>query len=151
MTKADPTCELRIGAIAPTERVLLLPHCLRPSDTCPGRHSKQGLVCPEDCSLPCAIRVLREAALGHGYKGVCVAPGGSMVLRFVEQMAPLGIVAVACQQELELGVNAVQDMVEAGKISRPAIQVVPLTKDGCVDTEVDMEAALRILNAAASP
>jgi len=150
MTMPEPAAEPRIGAIAPADRVLLLPHCLRPSETCPGKHSKEGLVCPEDCSLPCAIRVLREAALEYGYKGVCVAPGGSMVLRFVEQMAPLAIVAVACEKELELGVTGVKELVAAHRISMPVVEVVPLTKEGCVDTEVDIEEALRTLNSFAS-
>jgi hypothetical protein len=98
------------------------------------------LVCPDDCEEPCAIRVLRQAAEAQGYKGVCVAPGGSMVLRFIEQTAPEAIVAVACQKELELGVSGVAELVGTGRIERPLVCVVPLSRDGCVDTEVDMEA-----------
>lgn len=132
-------------AIAPSERVLLLPHCLRPSESCPGKYSKLGLVCLEDCSEPCAIRTLRQTALEQGYKGVCTAPGGSMVLRFVEQMSPQGIVAVACPKELELGVRGVEDLAQKHKIDMPAIVVIPLSKDGCVDTEVDVGEVVEVL------
>jgi len=135
------------SAVAPQERVLLLPHCLRPSETCPGKYSKQGLVCPEDCDESCPIRVLREVAAAEGYKGVCVAPGGSMVLRFVEQTAPEAIIAVACEKELELGVAGVEMLVGTGKIERPTVCIVPLSKDGCADTEVDVGQVVECMRA----
>jgi len=145
-------CEISTGvnieelaAVPPESRVLLLPHCLHPSATCPGKYSKQGLVCAEDCTEPCVIRTLRDAALALGYRGVCVAPGGSMVLRFVEQTAPRAVVAVACQKELALGVAGVNELVRDGKITMPTIAVIPLSKDGCVDTEVDVTSAIQIL------
>jgi hypothetical protein len=132
--------------IDPAERVLLLPHCLRPSETCPGKYSKKGMVCPPDCTESCVIRTLKQAAIEKGYKGVCVAPGGSMVLRFVEEMAPLGIVAVACEKELELGVRGVEALALDERIRMPTITIIPLSKDGCVDTEVDVALALDVLN-----
>ena len=44
----------------------------------------------------------------------------------------------------EEGVEAVRKMNNNGTRA-PGITVVPLTKDGCVNTEVDMEKALRVL------
>jgi hypothetical protein len=137
--------EDELVGIPPSERILLLPHCLRPSQTCPGKYSKQGLVCPEDCSQPCAIRILREAAAALNYKGCCVAPGGAMALRFVKQMHARGVVAVACDKELEMGINGVESAAQSEQIQMPVIVVVPLTKDGCVDTEVDIDQALRTI------
>ena len=136
----------KLVSIDPAERVLLLPHCLRPSETCPGTYSKQGLVCQADCTEPCAIRVLQKAALERGYKGVCTAPGGSMVLRFIERTAPHGIVAVACGKELDLGVRGVEELVRRGKVEMPAIAVIPLSTEGCFDTEVDLDQALEVLS-----
>ena len=133
-------------AVPRSERVLLLPHCLRPIETCPGRYSKQGLTCPGDCSEPCAIHAIQDAASELGYKGVCIAPGGSMVLRFIERMAPQGIVAVACAKELGLGLHGVQELVEQKKIDMPAIAVRHLTKEGCVDTEVDVDEVMALLS-----
>lgn len=138
--------EEKLAATDPAERVLLLPHCLRPSENCAGKYSKEGLVCHEGCSEPCAIRILQQAALEQGYKGVCIAPGGSMVLRFVERTMPQAIVAVACQKELELGIRGIEEMVQKGKVHMPAITVIPLCKEGCVDTEVDMQQALEALS-----
>ena len=134
-----------LAAIATGERALLLPHCLRPIDSCPGTYSKEGLICPDDCTESCAIRVLGAKARELGFKGVCVAPGGSMVLRFVKQKAPKGIVAVACEKELELGVHGVEELVARGEFEMPVIVAVRLTADGCVDTEVDVDEAIEVM------
>lgn len=129
----------RLAATRPAERILLLSHCLRPSQTCPGKLSKAGLICPEGCDQPCVAGRLRRAALALGYKGVCIASGGSMAVRFVRDTGPQGIVAVACRKELEEGVEAVGSLDDNGR--GPAIVVVPLLTDGCIDTTVDEELA----------
>jgi hypothetical protein len=140
-----------LNSIPPEDRVLLLPHCLRPTDVCPGRYSKQGLICPDDCSEQCSIRILREAATDLDYKGVCVAPGGALALRFVKQTNPKGVVAVACDKELEMGIHGVECAAQSGEKEMPTIVVVPLVKDGCVDTQVDLELALHTLGAVEEP
>ncbi len=131
----------RLAGIPPTERVLLLSHCLRPSQTCPGKLAKRGLVCPESCTEDCVPGRLRRAALALGYKGVCIASGGSMAIKFVAEQSPRGIVAVACNKELNEGIEAVLGLATESE-ERPVIVVVPLTRDGCVDTEVDEAQAL---------
>jgi hypothetical protein len=141
----QPATEQEFAEIAPGERILLLPHCLRPSQTCPGKPSKAGLVCPEDCTEACVIRVLREEALRQGYGGVCVAAGGKMALRFVKQNGARGILAVACDEELKMGVEAVEKL-EKYRDNRPCFIVVPLLKDGCVDTEVDVDEVVAALS-----
>jgi uncharacterized protein len=132
------------ASIDPAERILLLPHCLRPSDGCRGKHTRSGMQCPEDCDLPCAIRSLRAAAEAAGYKGVCIAPGGRLALRYVEENKPKGILAVACDKELAAGVNGVRDVAAKG-IPLPSMVVIPLTQDGCVDCEVDEDEAIRAI------
>ncbi len=123
------------------ERVLLLPHCLRPSATCPGRPSKEGFQCPEDCREECAIRRLREEAHNLGYKGVCIAPGGALALKFINKHAPQAVVAIACHKELSEGKEAVTEL--DGPV--PRVVTLPLLEDGCVDTRVDLDAALELL------
>mgnify|MGYP005860533591 CR=1 FL=1 len=135
----------RLSATRPSERVLLLSHCLRPSQTCPGKFTKQGLVCPESCSEDCVVGRLSRAALSMGYGGVCTAAGGTQAVRFVAEHAPRGIVAIACPRELAEGVEAVQGMAASGE-EPPAIVVVPLSRDGCVDTEVDEVAAMEAIS-----
>jgi len=138
------TEEKAFAEVPVEERVLLLPHCLRPSGDCPGKVTRDGLQCPPDCPHrgTCAIGRLRDEAERLGYKGVCVAPGGAMALRFVKEKKPKGILAIACHKELLEGVQAVEEIPAEKK---PVILTLPLLKDGCVDTEVDVEEALRRL------
>lgn len=137
--------ERKLSTVDPSKRVLLLSQCLRPSQTCPGRFTREGLECPQDCAQDCVIRRFKEEAAALGYSGVCVAAGGAMALRFVRNHEPQGIVAVACDKELVEGVEEVQEMTK-GQGETPAIVVVPLLRDGCVDTEVDAEQVLKAIN-----
>ncbi len=136
--------EERLSGIAPPERVLLLSHCLRPSQTCPGKFDKKGLMCPADCSEDCVLRRFKEVASKTGYKGVCIAAGGAMALRFIKEHNPKGIVAIACDKELAEGIEGVKGTVKAEQ-GFPVIVTIPLLRDGCVDTEVDEEQALEAI------
>lgn len=134
----------------PSERVLLLSHCLRPSQTCPGKMSKKGMVCPESCQEDCVLGRLRSKALALGYRGVCIAAGGAMAVRYVAEQRPRGIVAVACHKELAEGIEAVHAM--AGRDTIPPVIVgVPLLTDGCVDTRVDEQRALAAISLGCAP
>jgi hypothetical protein len=143
--------EKKFAKTDPSERVLLLSHCMRHSATCEANMTKEGLECRDDCIDKCSLGRLRMAAEKMGYKGICIAPGGSMAINFVKKTNPKAIVAVACAKELEEGVCAVNNlaglkgMVKKNK-KNPIIVVVPLLKDGCVDTEVDEEEAIRVIN-----
>lgn len=134
------------SGIEPSERVLLLSHCMRPSQKCPAKFSKTGLRCLDDCGIDCVVGRLRRAALDKGYKGICIAAGGKMALKFVIDNNPKGIVAIACRKELEEGVNEVSALAN-GKGVVPMVVVVPLLQDGCIDTEVDEVEALSAINA----
>ena len=126
-----------------SRRVLLLPHCLRPSQECPGKMTKQGLDCVGCEITSCAIYQLRAAAREMGYGGVCVAPGGKLAIRFLAENQPAGVVAVACDKELEEGLDAIASMDwDAG---HPAVVTVPLSQDGCVDTQVDLALARSVI------
>jgi geranylgeranyl diphosphate synthase, type II len=134
----------KLAGVPANDRVLLLPHCLRHSNTCKAGYDQHGLQCA-GCSEDCPINALRAAALGLGYKGVCVAPGGRLAVTYISEIRPAAIVAVACQKELDEGVGNVRNMSVTDY--RPLIVVVPLTHDGCVDTRVDLQSALRVLSA----
>lgn len=133
-----------LSEVDPSERVLLLSHCMRPSQTCPGKFNKAGLMCPEDCTEDCVIKRLTEAALAKGYKGTCVAAGGAMALKFVKEHHPRGIVAIACDRELSEGVEGVKELTKEEQ-ELPTIVIIPLIGDGCVDTEVDEGKALEAI------
>ena len=129
--------------IRPSDRILLLPHCLRRADSCQGKYSRLGLECCT-CNPECPVNHLSQAALDLGYKGVCIAPGGRLAVNYVKEARPAAIVAVACQKELEEGIHGVQELA-GGDETVPPIVIIPLSRDGCVDTEVDVERALELI------
>ena len=135
---------LDFASIDPADRILLLPHCLRPSDGCRGRHTRSGMECPDDCDLPCSLRSLREAAWRRATREYASRPGGRLALRYVEEKQPRGIVAVACDKELSEGVSGVKEAAARG-LAPPSMIVIPLARDGCVDCEVDEEEAIRMI------
>jgi len=132
-----------VGNVPFAQRVLLLPYCLRPSQDCPGKMTKQGLDCTGCTLVRCAIHQLRAAAAEVGYGGICVAPGGRLAVRFLDERQPAGVVAVACHKELEEGLEAVDQM--AWTNGHPEMALVPLLRDGCVDTEVDVALARSVI------
>lgn len=138
------TVKEQLSQVDASQRVLLLPHCLRPSQTCLGKYSKQGLECPEDCTEDCIVGRLRKTALSLGYKGVCIAPGGRLAVKYVKENNPRAIVAIACEKELEEGIHGVKGLASDDELS-PLIVVIPLMRDGCVDTEVDEEQAVKMV------
>ncbi len=138
-----------LATIDPADRILLLSHCLRPSQSCPGKFGKEGLVCPTDCREDCVVGRLQKAALDLGYKGVCIAAGGSMALRFALQTNPRGVVAVACTKELVEGVERVQEKMNGRGI--PTLVPISLLVEGCVDTKVDEALVLEVLAVGCDP
>ena len=130
------------------DRVLLISYCLRNSKSCKAQMSKAGLQCKDDCPNPCSIGQLRKFAERKGYKGVYIVPGGSMAIKYVEEKQPGAIIAIACKKELNEGIEAVRELNNKSKFNRkdmPVIKTIPLTKDGCIDTEVDIISAVKII------
>lgn len=127
-----------------SERVLLLPHCLRRAESCKATYDAHGLQCAR-CRDDCAVNLLTARAAELGYKGICVAPGGRLAVTFIQETKPRAVLAVACAKELVDGVEGVQKQAEAAGMNAPSIVVVPLLKDGCVNTEVDVPKALELL------
>ncbi len=132
----------KLKRIDPAGRILLLPHCLRRSNTCRAGYNQEGLQCVS-CNPSCPINRLRAAALENGYQGVCVAPGGHLAVKYVQEKKPRAVVAVACEKELKEGVEGVKSL--AAENVRPLMYIIPLSKNGCLDTEVDVEKAVEII------
>jgi hypothetical protein len=132
----------KLASVMPGERILLLPHCLRQSNSCAARYDQEGLQCAA-CNSRCSVNILKSAALEYGYKGVCVAPGGRLAIKYIKEKRPAAIVAVACAKELMEGVEGVKALA-ADRID-PLIVIIPLSKDGCLDTEVAVEEALEVI------
>ena len=121
------------ATVKPEERILVLPQCVR-HPKCPARlDSSQGIMC-KDCGL-CIIKDVKAEANRLGYKFYAV-PGGRFVERIVKRVKPKAALGVACYKDLN---SAMQGLSK----SRFVVQGVPLVKDGCVATEVNLNELFR--------
>ncbi|MEI8243606.1 MAG: polyprenyl synthetase family protein [bacterium] len=117
-------------AATPFERrILMLPKCVRSSTRCKAESDALGLLC-EGCGS-CAVGGIQEEAEALGYV-VLVAEGTTAVSALLARGEADTIVGVSCLPALE-------------KLFRPQTThaipglAIPLLKDGCVETEVDLE------------
>ncbi len=118
------------------KRALFLSHCLRHSEKCPAKLSDDGLMC-EECGN-CSICEIKQEAEKLGYT-VYIVPGGSMVFKIIKRAAPDAVMGVACYFELE------EAFEKLTTFSNLPYQGVQLSKDGCKDTEVDVDRVLEVL------
>lgn len=115
------------------KRALFLPQCLRCAEKCKAELTEVGYICKE-CGACCAAYKLKKAAEELGYKAFIV-PGGSMVMKILANNYVEGIVGVGCRFEL-------CEAVEKLSATKLWIQGIPLLKDGCKNTTVDIERVL---------
>jgi hypothetical protein len=120
--------------IKPEEKILVLPHCLRSQD-CEAKLGESGLVC-QNCNR-CVIGVLKKKAEEIGY-GVYIIPGSTFLKNIVKKNDFKAFIGVACYQDLNLSMM---------QLSKFHCQGVPLLRDGCVNTKVDVKAVLAKMGA----
>ena len=118
-----------VASIPYERRLLLLPQCLRDVKDCPAELDEFGLLC-EECGR-CAIGELQSLAEELGYV-VLVAEGSTVVSKLLEGGKVDAVVGVSCLNALEKSFPHMAD----GAIPGLAI---PLTIDGCVGTEMDVD------------
>ena len=113
----------------PKNKIIFLPQCLRNSKTCIAKLGSMGWECGK-CSYhkKCKIYQIKQIAEPMGYM-VVVVPGGSLVFKLIKELKPRAVLGVACMKELVMAIE---------EIRLPA-QGVILSRDGCVDTDVDMK------------
>jgi hypothetical protein len=120
------------ASVNPRDRILVVPQCIR-HPKCPARlDSSRGILCKE-CGM-CIIKELKGEAERLGYRFFAV-PGGRFVERIVRTVKPKAALGVACYKDLN---NAMHDLSRG----RFIVQGVPLVRDGCVGTEVNLRELL---------
>ncbi|MCC6509033.1 MAG: polyprenyl synthetase family protein [Pirellulaceae bacterium] len=117
----------QIGAIPPSRRLFLLPHCLKHAEGCPADYDEFGMNCKK-CGA-CSIADFRTIAEEMGYK-VLVAEGSPVVLKIIVSGYVDAIVGVACLNVLE---KAIDKILLAGI----PCMAVPLLSSDCRNTSVD--------------
>lgn len=132
----------QIGAIPPSRRLFLLPHCLKHAEGCPADYDEFGMNCKK-CGA-CSIADFRTMAEEMGYK-VLVAEGSPVVLKIIVSGYVDAIVGVACLNVLE---KAIDKILLAGI----PCMAVPLLSSDCRNTSVDEDWVTEmILNKSAEP
>jgi geranylgeranyl diphosphate synthase, type II len=128
------------AAIPHDRRLFLLPHCLADRAACVGRYDSVGLHCA-GCGS-CAIDGLRREAEQLGYS-VIIAEGTSSVLTKILDGDADAILGVACLDSLEKSFHRVAEL------GVPHL-ALPLLKDGCADTEAEIDQIRLLLTASAT-
>ena len=122
------------------KRALLLPHCSRKhmDKRCKAHFDPKipSYFCLS-CSSDCLINVATKLGKKKGYD-VYILPGGSCIPGILKKNYYDGIVGVGCSQELTMGGDYIQAL---GRIG----QAVPLVKNGCANTQFNIETLERIL------
>ncbi len=117
-----------------SKRIILLPHCLRNSRKCRAKDTGYRYVCVK-CGA-CPISAIMKEAESLGYRDVYILKGGRAIRDIVKNGLPEAILGIACDFEGKAGVR------ECAKAGIP-VCFVPLARDGCSNTEVDMKALMR--------
>ncbi len=117
-----------VASIPAERKLFLLPQCLKNSTRCQAQTDELGLFC-EQCGS-CHIAGLTNDAEDVGMMSI-VAEGSPVVRSMIEHNAADGIIGVSCLNSLK---KAFPLMVNNAV---PGI-AIPLDKDGCVDTTVDV-------------
>jgi hypothetical protein len=115
--------------VLPGEKILmLLPHCLQNSD-CPFKITIDIDNC-RSCGK-CPIGQLKD--IGQKYNAVLkVATGGTLARKWIEQVKPRAVIAVACERDLASGIQ------DTGNL--PVLGVLNSRPNGpCINTDVSLE------------
>lgn len=119
-----------------SERLVLLPQCLRSTEKCAADERSAEYFCKKCRS--CKIADIMDRVDELGYMGARILKGGSAVSRLLEELRPKAALGVACSFEGALGMLECE---RRGVI----VQFVPLLRDGCADTDVDLGEVLDVM------
>lgn len=119
-----------------SDRVVFVPHCMRNIEKCKAKEMGSYYVCAE-CGA-CKIGNISKKSKELGYKALYILKGGKAVKKLTEELKPKAVLGVACYFE---GVMGMKESEKYGLI----VQFSPLLKDGCVNTDVDLEEVYKAL------
>lgn len=115
--------------LTPSPRIMILaPHCLQDSE-CPHKITADVNNCRK-CGK-CCIKDLIELADRY-HATLKVATGGTLARKYISELRPQGVVAIACERDLSLGIQ------DTGIL--PVLGVLNSRPHGpCLNTEVALE------------
>jgi hypothetical protein len=122
------------------KRALVLPHCARKylDSRCkavfdPSIPSYICAHCSEDCQISQAATLAKQKQYD-----VFIVPGGSCLPKILKSAKYEGVVGVACGEEIKVLPPLLNSM-------DVAAQAIPLIKNGCANTEFNMETLVKVL------
>jgi hypothetical protein len=116
-----------------TRRMLLAPQCLRHLE-CPAPSSRRGILCKQ-CGR-CKIGEIAAEAERLGYS-LYVLTGSAFIPTLVDEEQPQAALLVACPYECNKVMMALSGLVT---------YAVPLTRDGCVSTDVALDQVVQAMH-----
>ncbi|MFH1265132.1 MAG: DUF116 domain-containing protein [Planctomycetota bacterium] len=119
----------QVMPVPTSRRLLLLPHCLRATESCPAEYDEFGLRC-QDCGA-CGLTGLRELARDKGYR-VLIAEGSPIVMQIILAGHVDAVLGVACLNSLEKALDKIL------LIGLPSM-AVPLLCSTCRHTSTDVD------------
>lgn len=126
----------KFSKIENKKRIVFVPQCLRNSKKCKAKE-EGGLYICANCGA-CKISSIVKAAKELGYQGVYILKGGSILPRILKQKKFQGALGIACPFE---GLAGLKKSLELNIYS----VCVPLSKDGCIDTDISLEKVLKVM------
>ncbi|MHA1906885.1 MAG: DUF116 domain-containing protein [Candidatus Thorarchaeota archaeon] len=122
----------RYESVPMDKRILLIPHCLRDAESCIAPIDDEGYHCQK-----CGACIISEITLEAESKGIkwYMVGGGSHAIRVVKNARPHAVLGIACFDDAKLATDKI------GSYGIPT-QAVLLSKDGCVNTEVDFDSVV---------
>ena len=131
----------RVVSVPISQRLLLLPHCLRNAKQCLATYDADGLHCRQ-CGA-CELALLKSTAEKLGYH-VLIAEGSPVVMQWILSGKTSAILGVGCLRSLEKAFEKLQ-------LSGIPAVAIPLHTATCKDSTTDIEWVLEMINTPFEP
>ncbi len=123
----------KFGKLNATDVIMVLPHCLRATN-CPAVLGESGIECV--CCGKCSIGTIKNISDKKGLD-VYIVPGSTFIKNVVKKRPFKGVIGVACPVDLNLAMTSLNSFNPQG---------VYLLKDGCINTLVDVDEVIELVN-----
>ena len=125
----------KFASIPFNKRLVFVPHCMRNTTICTAKEKDSYYICSE-CS-GCKINKISKLVKKLNYQTLYILKGGRTIEKIIKEQKPKAIIGIACFFE---GYQALKIL----KDEDVTVQFVPLKKDGCANTDIDMDEAEKV-------
>jgi hypothetical protein len=134
--KQNKAFRKKFSLIPKSQIIVFVPHCLRKTSVCRAQEKDSYYICAQ-CGA-CKISPISELTKELGYQGLFILKGGRTIIKLIEELKPKAVVGISCFFEGDLAFRTLKDY-------EIVVQFIPLSKDGCSDTDVDLEEVKKVL------